>query len=122
MDKLTEYQNWLGRVRSGEMMLADAVDTLISLHLAVAGDIDTLKAFQADIKQELTDIMVETGQVSFHASAGSATVTKPGVIVDVDYKAMLAEAEEDPKLMAAIEKFIRRRERAGSLTIRGGKS
>ena len=106
---------------NGAESTEEALDWLAGLYLEAASLIDALRAVQAEIKDEIGGIFVETGQTSAETSAARLTISSPGVSVRYDAKALDVLRQADPALAAILEPHRTESERAGTLTIRGKK-
>lgn len=69
-------------------------------------------------KAVLTDIITETGVMTWKTANGNAYVPAPGVSVAYDVKALDALCASSPELKAILWPHRSEKERAGSLTIR----
>lgn len=98
-----------------------ALDHLAGLYLEIANQIDQLRAIQAEVKDAIGEIFVETGQTSADTSAARLTISSPGVSVRYDAKALDVLIQSDPRWAALLSPHRTETERAGTLTIRGRK-
>ncbi len=117
-DTLTDLRTWLIRARTDAASTEDALESAIAIYQAAASHIDAAQTIQADAKQLVTEIMVETGETNITTKAGKAYVTAPSKIVSYDAKGIDKLAANDDDLAAVLEPFRRVTERAGVLTIR----
>lgn len=69
-------------------------------------------------KQQIADIMTETGVMTWKTANGNAYVPAPGMTVSYDAKALDALCASSPELKAILWPHRSEKERAGSLTIR----
>ena len=69
-------------------------------------------------KARMTEIISETGQMSWKMAAGSAYIPAAGVTVTYDAKALDALCASSAELAAILRPHRMEKERAGSLTIR----
>ena len=69
-------------------------------------------------KERMTEIITETGQMSWKTATGSAYVPAAGVTVSYDAKALDALCASSPELAAILRPHRLEKERPGSLTIR----
>ena len=115
---LANLRDWLGRAQRGELTTENAVETAVALYQSAAAAIDAYKGAQADIKELLTEIMVETGATSYTTPAGKCYVTAPSTVTTYDAKALDALAANDDELAAMLAPFRRVTERAGTLSVR----
>lgn len=95
-----------------------AVCGLIALYKETASYITAFQELQTKIKAELTEVMVETGQLEYKTEAGRAYVPAPGRSVSYDAKALDVLAQANADLAELLRPYRKETERAGSLTIR----
>ena len=72
----------------------------------------------AAAKERMTEIITETGQMSWKTATGSAYIPAAGVTVTYDAKALDALCASSPELDAILRPHRLEKERPGSLTIR----
>lgn len=72
----------------------------------------------AAAKQMMTEIITETGRMSWKTTSGSAYIPAAGVTVTYDAKALDALCASSPELAAILHPHRMEKERPGSLTIR----
>lgn len=88
---------------------------------AKAAAADVVKPYEdvmANAKAVLTDIIAETGKMTWKVAAGQAFVPAAGMTVSYDAKALDALCASSPELKAILWPHRFEKERAGSLTIR----
>ena len=95
-----------------------ALATATAVYQDAANRIEQLQAVQAQAKQLITDIFVETGATDVRTPTAQVYVSKPSVTVSYDAKALDALAAADLELAELVAPFRRQTERAGTLTIR----
>lgn len=95
-----------------------ALATAAAVYQDAANRIEQLQAVQAQAKQLITDIFVETGATDARTPTAQVYVSKPGVTVSYDAKALDALAAVDADVAELSTPFRRQTERAGTLTIR----
>ena len=95
-----------------------ALATAAAVYQDAANRIEQLQAVQAQAKQLITDIFVETGATDARTPTAQVYVSRPGVTVSYDVKALDALAAADAEVAELLAPFRRQTERAGTLTIR----
>ena len=95
-----------------------ALATATAVYQDAANRIEQLQAVQAQAKQLITDIFVETGTTDARTPTAQVYVSRPGVTVSYDVKALDALAAADAEVAELLAPFRRQTERAGTLTIR----
>ena len=95
-----------------------ALATATAVYQDAANRIEQLQAVQAQAKQLITDIFVETGATDARTPTAQVYVSRPGVTVSYDAKGLDALAAVDLELAELLTPFRRQTERAGMLTIR----
>ena len=95
-----------------------ALATATAVYQDAANRIEQLQAVQAQAKQLITDIFVETGTTDARTPTAQVYVSRPGVTVSYDVKALDALAAADAEVAELLTPFRRQSERAGTLTIR----
>ena len=75
-------------------------------------------ALADEAKAVLTDIMTETGILSFMTAAGHAYVPSPGVTISYDTKALDALCASNDEIKRLLWPHRSEKERPGSLTVR----
>ena len=95
-----------------------ALATPTAVYQDAANRIEQLQAVQAQAKQLITDIFVETGTTDARTPTAQVYVSRPGVTVSYDVKALDALAAADAEVAELLAPFRRQTERAGTLTIR----
>ena len=95
-----------------------ALATATAVYQDAANRIEQLQAVQAQAKQLITDIFVETGTTDARTPTAQVYVSRPGVTVSYDVKALDALAAADAEVAVLLTPFRRQTERAGTLTIR----
>jgi hypothetical protein len=114
-DDLQELIDWLtGWGTDTE----SALETAAAVYQDAANRIEQLQAVQAQAKQLITDIFVETGTTDVRTPTAQVYVSKPGVTVSYDAKALDTLAAGDAEVAELLAPFRRQTERAGTLTIR----
>lgn len=114
---MRELQEWLERVREGELSPDAAVETLIAIYQDAAGQIAQLTALQVEAKKQLADVILETGDATWRTPAGSCYVSAPSVVTSYDARGLDAMAAADPRIAALLAPHRRQSERHGTLTI-----
>lgn len=95
-----------------------ALATAAAVYQDAANRIEQLQAVQAQAKQLITDIFVETGATDARTPTAQVYVSRPSVTVSYDAKALDTLAAGDAEVAALLAPFRRQTERAGTLTIR----
>ena len=99
-----------------------AADVAIGVYKEAKAQADAYSKLWLDVaaaaKDRLTEIITETGQMSWKTAAGSAYVPAAGVTASYDAKALDALCASSPELAAILRPHRIEKERAGSLTIR----
>lgn len=98
-----------------------ALDHMVGLYLEAAGAVDTLKAFQADVKEAIGEVFLETGVTDVKTSAGRVYVSSPSVRVSYDRSGLDALMSASDELARILAPFRKESEVAGTLTIRGNR-
>jgi hypothetical protein len=95
-----------------------ALATAAAVYQDAANRIEQLQAVQAQAKQLITDIFVETGTTDARTPTAQVYVSRPSVTVSYDAKALDTLAAGDAEVAELLTPFRRQSERAGTLTIR----
>ncbi len=95
-----------------------ALETAAAVYQDAANRIEQLQAVQAQAKQLITGIFVETGMTDARTPTAQVYVSRPSVTVSYDAKALDALAAVDAEVATLLAPFRRQTERAGTLTIR----
>ena len=95
-----------------------AVERLVGIYKHAASLIDALQEIQQGAKLILTEIMAETGQTDYRTGSGRCYVTRPGMTVRYDAKALDRLSDERPDLRDVLAPYRKESERPGVLTIR----
>ena len=96
----------------------EAVEYLIGIYKSGKSYIDAINEIMAEVKEVLLEIMIETGKTDFKNQSGRVFVTKPGVSVRYDTKALDRLIESDPDAAEKILPYRIAKERAGTMTIK----
>ena len=95
-----------------------AVEYLIGVYKAGKSYQDAIGEVMKEAKETLMEIMVETGKTDFKTDTGRVMITKPGVSVRYDTKALDRLAAQNPEAAAILSPHRIEKERAGTMTIR----
>lgn len=114
--------------RLSELLIApvesteQAADVAIGVYKEAKAQADAYSKLWLDVaaeaKNQLAQIIEETGVMSWKTAAGSAYIPAAGVTVSYDAKALDALCASSPELAAILRPHRIEKERAGSLTIR----
>lgn len=100
----------------------DAAERAIAAYKDAKARADSAARFWLDVadlaKERMTEIITETGVMSWKTATGSAYVPAAGVTVSYDAKALDALCASSAELAAILRPHRLEKERAGSLTIR----
>lgn len=109
------------RLRSAIAQAASAegaLDHAMGLYTEAASLVDAIKEFQAECKETIGEIFVETGQTEARGSVARCYMTAPTVRVTYDAAALDALCAEDDDLAVLLAPYRRETVVAGALTIR----
>ncbi len=110
------------RLDRSDLTTEQAVDNAVAVYKAAKQYSEQVaepyRAVMDEAKAMLTDIIVETGQMTWKSAAGQAFVPAAGMTVSYDAKALDALCASSPELKAILWPHRFEKERAGSLTIR----
>lgn len=99
-----------------------AADNAIAVYKEAKGQADACAKLWLDVadeaKNQLAQIIEETGVMSWKTASGSAYVPAAGVTVSYDAKALDALCASSTELASILRPHRIEKERAGSLTIR----
>lgn len=95
-----------------------AVEYLIGLYKSGKAYQDALGEIMKEAKETLSEIMAETGKTDFKTPAGRVMITKPGISVRYDTKALDRLMENNPEAAEMLTPYRIEKERAGTMTIR----
>lgn len=95
-----------------------ALATVVAVYQEAANRIEQLQAVQAQAKQLITDIFVETGATDVRTPTAQVYVSRPSTTISYDAKALDALVAGDREVAELLAPFRRQTERAGTLTIR----
>lgn len=95
-----------------------AADQIAGLYQEAADMIDALRSLQAECKEALGEIMVETGNTTIDTSTARVTISKPYTRVSYDTKGIEAKAKKNAAFAFAIAEFRKSTHVAGSMSIR----
>lgn len=98
-----------------------SVESAIAVYQAASAEIDAYTAVKDAAKKLISDVMAETGQVSYTTKAGKVSVSAPSQRVSYDTKALdalMASSDDIARLLAPHRKVS---EVAGTLRITGAK-
>lgn len=100
----------------------EAADRAIGVYRIAKAQADASSARWMEVadaaKQMMTEIITETGRMSWKTPSGSAYIPAASVTVTYDAKALDALCASSPELAAILRPHRLEKERPGSLTIR----
>jgi hypothetical protein len=123
MNQIQHLQDALAQLQwpTNTMTTEQSVERLIGIYEEANSLKSTLDGFRKEVKDLLTEIITETGQMKWDTPSGQCYITAPSVSVRYDPKSLDVLMASDWNIERMLSPFRTETERPGMLTIRAAK-
>ena len=105
------------RLHSDKLDAESAIEDAITVYLHAKDWAAVFDGIAKEAREQLAEIMAETGKTTLEGASGKATVTAPSVSVSYDRKALDALCASSDAARKMLEPHRKESERAGTMRI-----